>query len=53
MRKIVCSLMAAIGILAFATVAQAECSGMYERLDVVQTDSATTATPPVKLESDG
>ncbi len=54
MRKIVCSFMAVAGILAFATVAQADCNGMYERpLDVVQTDSATTTTPPVKLESDG
>ncbi len=54
MRKILVSFIAAAGILAFATAARAECNGIYERpLDVVQTDSATTATPPVQRQSDG
>ncbi len=54
MRKILVSFFAAAGILIFATAAWADCNGIYERpLDVVQTDSATTGTPPVKLESDG
>lgn len=53
MRRIFVSLFAAAGILAFATAAQAECNSMERPLDVVQTDSATTGTPPVKLERDG
>ena len=53
MRRIICSLMAVAGILAFATVAQAECSSMQRPLDMAQTDSATPIKPPVKQASGG
>jgi hypothetical protein len=53
MRKIICSLMAVAGILAFATVARAECGGMERPLTTAQTDSTTPIIPPVNQESGG
>ncbi len=53
MRRIFVSLVAAAGILAFATAAQAACNSMERPLDMAQTDSATPILPPVKQASDG
>ena len=53
MHKILVSLIAAAGLLAFASAAQAECSGMERPLTTAQTESTTTIIPPVKQESDG
>jgi hypothetical protein len=57
MRKLVTTIIAAIGLIGFATAAQAECAGHLQSASAetgtVATDSTTTTKPILQEQSGG